>query len=45
MTPKFWDVAAYIGKSAHVKLVDFSSAPWGHINFDDFKGDISCEPN
>lgn len=43
MIRKFWDVGAYVGKSARVKLVDFSSGSWGHINFDDLKGDISCE--
>ncbi|PFX24483.1 uncharacterized protein LOC111331624 isoform X1 [Stylophora pistillata] len=43
MTRKFWDVRAFIGKSARVKLVDFSSGGWGHINFDDLRGDISCQ--
>jgi len=42
MTRKVWDVHAYVGQKAHVKLVDFSSGGWGHINFDDLKGDISC---
>lgn len=42
MKRKAWDVQAYVGRRARVKLVDFSSAGWGHINFDDLKGDISC---
>lgn len=42
MTTKTWDVAAYKGKRAQVKLVDKSSDAWGHINFDDLRGDISC---
>ncbi|XP_020629851.1 uncharacterized protein LOC110066931, partial [Orbicella faveolata] len=43
MTRTFWDVAAFIGQRARVKLVDFSSDDWGHINFDDLRGDMSCE--
>lgn len=43
MILKTWDVAAFIGQRARVRLVDFSSDEWGHINFDDLKGDISCE--
>ena len=42
MTRKVWDVHAFIGQRAHVKLIDFSSGGWGHINFDDLKSDISC---
>ena len=42
MTRKVWDVHAFIGQRAHVKLIDFNSGSWGHINFDDLKGDISC---
>ena len=42
MTTKTWDVAAYKGKRAKVILVDNSSDPWGHINFDDLRGDIRC---
>ncbi|XP_032236630.1 putative glycosyl hydrolase ecdE isoform X2 [Nematostella vectensis] len=29
-----WDVSAYLGRTAHVRLVDASSGNWGHINFD-----------
>ena len=42
MSRKFWDVHAFVGRTARVKLVDFSSGGWGHINFDDLGGDISC---
>ena len=42
MTRKTWDVQEFIGQRARVKLVDFSSDGWGHINFDGLKGDISC---
>ncbi|CAH3142269.1 unnamed protein product [Porites lobata] len=42
MSRKFWDVEAFVGRTASVKLVDFSSGGWGHINFDDLRGDISC---
>lgn len=42
MSRKFWDVQAFVGRTASVKLVDFSSGGWGHINFDDLRGDISC---
>ena len=45
MTRKTWNVAAYIGQRARVRLIDFSSASWGHINFDDLKGDITCDQN
>ncbi|KAL9978351.1 hypothetical protein ACROYT_G015852 [Oculina patagonica] len=43
MTGKTWDVAAFVGERACFRLVDFSSGLWGHINFDDLKGDISCK--
>ena len=42
MTREFWDVSDYVGKEAQLKLIDKSSSGWGHINFDDLKGDISC---
>ncbi|XP_015768591.1 PREDICTED: uncharacterized protein LOC107347206 isoform X2 [Acropora digitifera] len=42
MKRKAWNVHAYVGRRARVKLVDFSSGHWGHLNFDDLKGDISC---
>ncbi|KAJ7370575.1 hypothetical protein OS493_031310 [Desmophyllum pertusum] len=43
MTRVTWDVQDFIGKRARVRLVDASSGPWSHINFDDLKGDISCK--
>ena len=42
MSRKFWDVHAFVGRTASVKLVDNSSDGWAHINFDDLGGDISC---
>ena len=41
MMKKYWDLQPYIGRKARLRLVDFSSAAWGHINFDEFKGDVS----
>ena len=37
-----WDVIEFYGQRAQVRLVDDSSSGWGHINFDDMKGDIFC---
>ena len=37
-----WDVIEFYGQKAQIKLVDNSSGGWGHINFDDLKGDITC---
>ena len=37
-----WDVMEFHGQKAQIKLVDNSSGGWGHINFDDLKGDITC---
>ena len=45
MNRKSWDVQDFIGQHARVRLVDYSSDRWGHINFDDLKGDIICEKN
>ena len=43
MARETWDVQEFSGQRAHVKVVDVSSDGWAHINFDDLKGDISCE--
>ena len=43
MTSKTWHVGTFVGQRARVRLIDFSSGGWGHINFDDLRGDISCE--
>ena len=37
-----WDVIEFYGEKAQIKLVDDGSIKWGHINFDDLKGDIAC---
>jgi len=37
-----WDVMGFYGQKAQILLVDNSSDGWGHINFDDLKGDITC---
>ena len=34
MMEKSWNVTGYAGKNAQLRLVDNSSAGWGHINFD-----------
>ncbi len=31
-----WNVSSYRG-SRQIRLIDFSSGGWGHINFDDVK--------
>ena len=42
MYRKSWDVKEFIGQYAQVRLVDERSGGWGHINFDDLRGDIVC---
>ena len=42
MYRKSWDVKEFIGQYAQVRLVDERDRVWGHINFDDLKGDIIC---
>ena len=37
MTEKTWNIATYLGKNAQFRLVDKSSAFWGHINFDNLR--------
>ena len=39
MERRHWNVAEYQGKMAQVRVVDNSSGGWGHINFDDLRGD------
>ena len=43
MSRRSWDVQDLIGQHAGVRLIDDSSEAWGHINFDDLKGDIICD--
>jgi sucrose-6-phosphate hydrolase SacC (GH32 family) len=31
-----WDASAYIGERLYIKIVDNSTAPFGHLNVDDF---------
>ncbi|XP_031574806.1 uncharacterized protein LOC116308509, partial [Actinia tenebrosa] len=38
-----WSVGRYRGQTAKIRLVDNSSQGWGHLNFDDLKGDMKCE--
>ena len=40
MSRESWDVHEYVGQLARLRLVDAGSGGWGHINFDDMKGDI-----
>ena len=40
MARRQWHVTEFKGKMAHVRLVDQSSGDWGHINFDDLRGDF-----
>jgi len=37
MTRVRWNVAAYQGQLAQIRLTDASSGGWGHINFDDVR--------
>ena len=43
MYRKSWDVQDFTDQHARVRLVDETPGEWGHINFDDLKGDIICE--
>ena len=39
-----WNLKQFIGQRARLLLIDFSSGNWGHISFDDFRGDVDlCE--
>ena len=39
MHTESWDVSRFIGKTARIRLIDYSSGGWGHINFDDVRFD------
>ena len=41
MVRKSWNTTEYVGQTARLRLVDNTSGGWGHINFDDFRGDIA----
>ena len=36
-----WDIKEFKGRIGRLLLLDKSSESWGHLNFDDFKGDIA----
>ena len=38
-----WNVRAFRGRTGFVRLVDYGSGGWQHINFDDLRGNIRCE--
>ncbi|XP_020911456.1 uncharacterized protein LOC110249210 [Exaiptasia diaphana] len=38
-----WSVHAYKGRTGFIRLVDYHTGGWGHINFDDLRGGIRCE--
>ncbi|MFT4548815.1 MAG: putative membrane-bound dehydrogenase-like protein, partial [Verrucomicrobiales bacterium] len=37
MEPVFFDISKHLGKQIRVRVVDESSALWGHINYDDLR--------
>ena len=43
MYRKSWEVQDLISKHARVRLIGASPVWWGHINFDDLKGDTICD--
>ena len=40
MARQTWDASEFVGQKAFLRLVDAYSNGWGHINFDDLRGDI-----
>ena len=34
LDPALWDVREFMGKNAHIEIVDEEAAPWGHISVD-----------
>ena len=42
MVAKQWDVTAFVGQEAQLRLVDNASGGWGHINFDHMVDEL-CE--
>ena len=40
LTRKSWSLSNFIGKTAVLRLNDAYDGGWGHLNFDDFRGDI-----
>ena len=41
MVKKSWNTTEHVGQTARLRLVDETSGGWGHINFDDLRGDIA----
>lgn len=37
MQRRYWDVSAYRGRTAHVRIVDRERGGWGHVNVDDIR--------
>lgn len=37
LAPSPVDLSAHLGKNIRIKIIDESSGPWGHINYDDFR--------
>ena len=44
MERKSWDVTEYRGRTGQIRIVDASSAKWGHINFDEVRFDWNVIP-
>lgn len=38
-----WDLSPHAQKTGRIRIVDFSSGPWGHINADDFRFETPAE--
>ena len=36
-----WDASEFVGQKAFLRLMDAYSYGWGHINFEDLRGDIN----
>ena len=43
MVSRQWDVSAYTGKKARIRLVDLATSGWGHINFDHLVNSFCAE--
>ena len=44
MKTQSWNTTEFVGKIAHLRLVDYSTGGWGHINFDNLREHLDpCE--